>query len=188
MHAFLTLVYYPSETAVSLLLLSCLSLAPPATPTPRLQPKFTRPRHSPSEYRGRRQASTLIIQTTLNTRNIEQQTTSSPTSSLFSSHKLIHHCLSACLPAPASAPPMPQNQHPKTMPLYKTRMTSPPTSPPVRIISECADPSQVLLGMTGSLRWTGRRGLIVGVSMRRPRPCPNKGELISVAASGSLEV
>ncbi|CAN0335219.1 unnamed protein product, partial [Hapterophycus canaliculatus] len=44
---------------------------------------------------------------------------------------------------------------------------------PVRILGERADPSRVLVEMTGSLRWTARKGLVVGVSLRRPRPCPD---------------
>lgn len=58
----------------------------------------------------------------------------------------------------------------------------------VRIVGERVDPSRVVLEMTGSLRWTGSKGLILGVNLRRPRPCPNKGSLITVASGGNLQV
>lgn len=42
--------------------------------------------------------------------------------------------------------------------------------------------------MTGCIRWTGAKGLILGVSMRRPRPCPDQGPLVTVAGGGNLKV
>ena len=55
-------------------------------------------------------------------------------------------------------------------------------------MGERADPTRVLVEVTGSLRWTGRKGLILGVSMRRPRPCPDKGALVTVSSGGNLQV
>lgn len=101
--------------------------------------------------------------------------------------------------AAALAPPTPQQpsskqtDHPllPLLPLWLSWLFAQgdlSSDKPVRILGERTDPSRVLLEMTGSLRWTARRGLIVGVSMRRPRPCPEKGALVTVAAGGNLQV
>lgn len=58
----------------------------------------------------------------------------------------------------------------------------------VRILGEATDPARVLVEMTGSVRWTAPKGLVVGVSLRRPRPCPDKGPLIRVDSGGNLQV
>ncbi|CAN0293858.1 unnamed protein product, partial [Ectocarpus fasciculatus] len=58
----------------------------------------------------------------------------------------------------------------------------------VRILGEATDPARVLIEMTGSVRWTARKGLVVGVSLRRPRPCPDKGPLIKVDSGGNLQL
>lgn len=59
---------------------------------------------------------------------------------------------------------------------------------PVRIMGERSDPSRVVLEMTGSLRWGGKKGLILGVTLRRPRPCPDKGPLVTVGEYSTLQV
>lgn len=59
---------------------------------------------------------------------------------------------------------------------------------PVCILGERSDPNRVVVEMTGSIRWTGAKGIILGVSMRRPRPCPDQGPLVTVSGGGNLKV
>lgn len=59
---------------------------------------------------------------------------------------------------------------------------------PVRILGDIADPSRVVLETTGSMRWSGKKGLIRGVTLQRPRACPKEKALVSVVEGGTLQV
>ncbi|CAN0278978.1 unnamed protein product, partial [Discosporangium mesarthrocarpum] len=58
----------------------------------------------------------------------------------------------------------------------------------VKVVGDTRDPSRVVLELTGEVRWSATRGVIQGVTLRRPKPCPNSGPLVEVIRNGKLEM
>ncbi|CAM9419361.1 unnamed protein product, partial [Choristocarpus tenellus] len=58
----------------------------------------------------------------------------------------------------------------------------------VRLVGDKRDPARVVLEITGGFLWSAGKGLFLGLTLRRPKPCPLQGALVSVSGGGKLQM